>query len=178
MCCMLSTFHVSSWIVANISESSLLFSQYRFRPCWGVVNKYLYFFFGRVELWFGQVQMPYHSSEGRVHPKFCFYHWFATKETITCCGMKRSCQLNFNWLPKIESFVIGQNCDKTGPVQASWSSYQTWGPFNILRPRQDGRHFPDVIFKCIFLNENVLISIKFSLKFVPKGQINNIPTLV
>ena len=33
-------------------------------------------------------------------------------------------------------------------------------------------------FKCIFLNENVLISIKISLKFVPKGQINNIPALV
>ena len=27
MCCMFSTFHVSSRIVANISESSLLFSQ-------------------------------------------------------------------------------------------------------------------------------------------------------
>ena len=27
MCCMLSTFHVSSRIVANISESSLLLSQ-------------------------------------------------------------------------------------------------------------------------------------------------------
>ena len=26
---------------------------------------------------------------------------------------------------------------------------------NTLRPRQDGRHFPDNIFKCIFLNENV-----------------------
>ena len=26
---------------------------------------------------------------------------------------------------------------------------------NKLRPRQDGRHFPDDIFKCIFLNENV-----------------------
>ena len=24
---------------------------------------------------------------------------------------------------------------------------------NILRPRQDGRHFADDIFKCIFLNE-------------------------
>ena len=24
-----------------------------------------------------------------------------------------------------------------------------------LRPRQDGRHFPDDIFKCIFLNENL-----------------------
>ena len=32
--------HFSSWIVANISESSLLFSQYRFRPCWGVVCKH------------------------------------------------------------------------------------------------------------------------------------------
>ena len=50
--------------------------------------------------------------------------------------------------------------------------------FNTLRPRQDGRHFPDGIFKCIFLNENVLISIKISLKFVPNGQINNIPALV
>ena len=49
---------------------------------------------------------------------------------------------------------------------------------NTLRPRQDGRHFADDIFKYIFLNENVLISIKISLKFVPKGQINNIPALV
>ena len=30
----------------------------------------------------------------------------------------------------------------------------------------------------IFLNENVWISIKISLKFVPKGQIDNIPALV
>ena len=49
---------------------------------------------------------------------------------------------------------------------------------NTLRPRQNGRHFPDDILKCIFLNENVLISIKISLKFVPKGQIDNIPSLV
>ena len=34
------------------------------------------------------------------------------------------------------------------------------------------------IFKCIFSDENVLISIKISLKFVPKGQTNNIPALV
>ena len=50
--------------------------------------------------------------------------------------------------------------------------------FNSLRPRQDGRHFPDDIFKCIFLNENVWISIKISLKFVSKGSINNIAALV
>ena len=47
-----------------------------------------------------------------------------------------------------------------------------------LRPRQNGRHFPDDIFKCIFLNENVWISINISLKFLPEGPINNIPALV
>ena len=49
---------------------------------------------------------------------------------------------------------------------------------NTLRPRQNGRHFADDIFKGIFFNENVWILIKFSLKFVPKGPINNIPSLV
>ena len=50
--------------------------------------------------------------------------------------------------------------------------------FNTLRPRQNRRHFPDDIFKCIFLNENVGIPVKISLKYVPKGPIINIPALV
>ena len=50
--------------------------------------------------------------------------------------------------------------------------------FNTLRPRQNGRHFADDNFKRIFLNENVRISIKISLKFVPEEPINNIPALV
>ena len=49
---------------------------------------------------------------------------------------------------------------------------------NTLRPRQDGRHFADDILKCIILNENVWIPIEISLKFVPKGPIDNIPALV
>ena len=49
---------------------------------------------------------------------------------------------------------------------------------NTLRQRQNGRCFPDNIFKCIFVNQNVLITIKVSLKFVRKGPINNIPALV
>ena len=49
---------------------------------------------------------------------------------------------------------------------------------NTLRPRQNDCYFADNIFKFIFLNENVWILIKISLKFVPKGSINNIPTLV
>ena len=34
------------------------------------------------------------------------------------------------------------------------------------------------IFKCIFVNEKVRILIKMSLKFVPKGRIDNNHTLV
>ena len=49
---------------------------------------------------------------------------------------------------------------------------------NTLRPRQNGRHLPDAIFKGTSLNENVWISIEISLKFVRKGPINNIPALV
>ena len=49
---------------------------------------------------------------------------------------------------------------------------------NTLRPRQDGCHFADDTLERIFLNGNVVISIKISLKFAPKGPINNIPALV
>ena len=49
---------------------------------------------------------------------------------------------------------------------------------NTLRPRQNGRHFADDTFKRIFLNENVRISIKISLKFVPNGPIDNNLALV
>ena len=49
--------------------------------------------------------------------------------------------------------------------------------FNTLRPRQNGRHFAYDTFKCIFLDENIWISINISMKFVPNGPINNIPAL-
>ena len=49
---------------------------------------------------------------------------------------------------------------------------------NTLRPRQNGCHFADDIFKCILLTEDVWIPNKISLKFVPKGQNKYIPSLV
>ena len=52
------------------------------------------------------------------------------------------------------------------------------GPLNTLRLIQNGHRFADDTFKHIFVNENVRISIKISLKFVPKGPINNNPALV
>ena len=91
-----------------------------------------------------------------------------------------------------EFFFFGITCEyhmcRTGiyetddDVKRSVSRYNAtrWRHinFNTLRPRQNGRHLPYDIFKCIFFNENTWISITFSLKFVPKGPINNIPALV
>ena len=68
---------------------------------------------------------------------------------------------------------IEDNSPQTIPSKATSMAY-----LNTLRPRQNGRHFADDIFNCIFLNENVWIPINFSLKFAPQDPINNIPALV
>ena len=49
---------------------------------------------------------------------------------------------------------------------------------NTYKPRQNGGRFADNTFKRIFMNENVRIPIKISLKFVPNGPINNNSSLV
>ena len=48
---------------------------------------------------------------------------------------------------------------------------------NSARSKQNGRHFTIDMFKCILLNENLGISLKISLKFVPKGPFSNFPAL-
>ena len=49
---------------------------------------------------------------------------------------------------------------------------------NTFRPTWNSRHLADDIMKRVFLNGNVWISIRISLKFLPKGPINNITALV
>ena len=65
---------------------------------------------------------------------------------------------------------LAKNINSSG--QRSVSTY-----LNTSRPRQNGRHFAEDISKRIFFNENVWISIKFSLKFVPRGPININPEM-
>ena len=62
-------------------------------------------------------------------------------------------------------------------IKATWAQVVP-RIIDTLRLRQHGRHLTDNIFKCIFLNGNVWISLKISLKFVPKVWINNIPAFV
>ena len=92
------------------------------------------------------------------------------------------------WILNLQSFSGDQSAVKTWSLHDArihhwfwqWLANldQRWPYINTLRPRQNGRHFTYDIFKCIFLNENASIAIKISLKFVPKGPINNIPALV
>ena len=42
-----------------------------------------------------------------------------------------------------------------------------------MEAKRNGRHFADDTIKRIFYNEKVRISVNISLKFVAKGQINN-----
>ena len=84
-------------------------------------------------------------------------------EDGTCPEMVRKCKKSVVILTIISSFAALEIVIVT---------------INTLRLRQDGRHFPDDILKCIFLNENVWISLTISLRCVRKVRINNIPSLV
>ena len=82
---------------------------------------------------------------------------------------------SFNKTHKITSFGWHDLYNVLLPILRE---YQIHVYLNTLRLRQNGRNFTGNILKCIFLNENVWISIKISLKFVPSCPINNIPALV
>ena len=49
---------------------------------------------------------------------------------------------------------------------------------NTPRPQQDGCQFANHILKCIFLNENVCSLIEMSLKFIPRGSVDNMSALI
>ena len=50
---------------------------------------------------------------------------------------------------------IVDHSDVVGASPVGAAPLHLHSPLNTLRPRQNGRHFPDDIFKCIFLNQNV-----------------------
>ena len=75
---------------------------------------------------------------------------------------------SLNKFPWYTIFVDGrQHCSSCSIVSV-----------NTLRLRQNCWHFVVDILKYIFLNEDVWILLKISLKYVPEVWINNIPTLV
>ena len=62
-------------------------------------------------------------------------------------------------------------------IQPLWSCKHA-DIINSSPPEQNGRQFPDDIFRRIFVNENVCILIEASLKYVPMDPIDDNPALV
>ena len=87
------------------------------------------------------------------------------------------CFVDLTWITFLcwhqDNYIRLRQCHWNNPVEHGWIN-----GINSLRPRRNEQHFADDIFKRIFFIENVWISIKIALKFVPKGPINNIPALV
>ena len=121
------------------------------------------------------------SVPNRIHQAYHYLWWKEIETYIWPPGLGSESTENKGKIRKISNFynhplflsVLIPRPDSQIHVQSIKSSF-----VNTLRPTQNGRQFPDDIFKCIFLNENAWISIKISLKFVPKGPINKIPALV
>ena len=80
----------------------------------------------------------------------------------------------FTYKKRLSRKILPDLVRKTSECGTKIIYYLQGVEFNTLKPRQNGRHFADDTFRLIFLNLNVKILTKISLKFVPKGPINNI----
>ena len=103
-----------------------------------------------------------------------YYIWDFTAGTGVCKAWTRITPHVILWYVITCPWPVAYCWFTTPRILVGWRQPH----FNTLRPRQNGHHFADDNFKRIFLNENVRISIEISLKFFPKGRINNIPSLV
>ena len=98
-----------------------------------------------------------------------FYHFHSRRYIWKCCLL--------NWRPFCpggDELIYTHDRSFTYGVRPSAGTLLT----SKCNPGQNDHHFTQDIFKCIFLNKDVLISIKISLKFIPNGPISNIPQLV
>ena len=102
-------------------------------------------------------------------------HWGLDKINTIC---RKHFQMDFlkekSYIDSNFTEVCSEGCKLT--VSHDW--FRKYLGLNTMRQRQNGRHSADDTFNRIFVNENVRISIKFSLKFVHKGPTNNITALV
>ena len=158
-----------------------------FQSCGGGTKSHTYNHLQRMRRWIGYVAWRLNSlTPGRFEQNF---RSVIFKLISVTDGWGISCKIALRSMP------LDLTDDKSTLVQVmAWcrqatSHYlsQCWprfmSPYDVTRPqcdnslrlRQNGLHFPDDIFKCIFLNENEWISIEISLKIVPKHSISQPP---
>ena len=98
-----------------------------------------------------------------IHALTCCWIWLFKRRRIRYENINRSC---------VFTTRIWHTHSETKRNKSACILY------NILTTRQNGHRFADDIYKCIFLNGNSWISIKLTLKLVPRGPINIVPVLV
>ena len=121
------------------------------------------------------LKVKFHSKYFKIWmPKTCLKITHSNVQPFLLGAFEIAERKKNNFLPHSTMVFLECHCKD----DKMWNTKQGLIFVNTLRPRQNGRHFADDSFNRIFVNENIRISIKFSLKFVPKGAINNIPSLV
>ena len=130
-------------------------------------------------LWF-YGKKPWHLVRYWNSPKLCHIHHTSIMGWGLC-------------LSNHQAFIkSGSICDKrshwlnAGKLQQNWKLFRQSPHSNMIvgisvnssPPGQNGCHFTDDIFRCIFMNDKFCILIKISLKLVRKGPIGNNPALV
>ena len=124
----------------------------------------------KLSLWW-----PFHDI------KVIFVRVFLWHQSRHCDDLSLTFNLSLKWHFCDITVVTGQdNLSLTSNLSVTLVIFLWSTPFCLTHWGQDkmAAIFTEDIFKCIFMNENVSIAIKISLKFVPKGPISNIPTLV
>ena len=120
--------------------------------------------------WFSMFQINMVNWTWKVVTLKKFLSLAALEDRGSCYFDNFWCNLSWKFHQNDDIFVLVK------VSETAWNSCHE--DVNTLRPRQNGCHFPDDIYKCIFLNENIWFKFKVSLEFAPKGPINNISALV
>ena len=104
-------------------------------------------------------------------------HWYIWNGSHSSSVIYPCILMAFVWLPNWYELilfwynVITTNSIFCHPYYNSSTVTATGRPsFNTLRARQDGRHFPDDIFKRIFLNQMYEFLLRFHWNLFSKGQ--------
>ena len=103
--------------------------------------------------------------------------WQGTRIVVPAIAARWTCPTGFI-TDSLQLGRLAKLCHSSACHIVIKSMQQALFQFNTLKLRQNRCHFADDTFKCVFLNENVWISIKISLTFVSKGPISYIPALV
>ena len=115
---------------------------------------------------------------------------------VNCCPFVQYCMSRLINITSLTPMVLGSVTGEWGDTASiSWIIYEKKSMLEVLFESRTCAGLSEIklthwgrdkmatisqttLFNRIFLNENVRIFIKFSLKFVPKGPIINIPALV